>query len=84
VNAKDHHGNTCLHLLFKASARPLLYKPGAFCKVLQTLLALGADTNCLNKNNKTVLHLAIESTRDRAAALIAVHPGRGDMLNCVD
>ena len=80
MNVADKHGNTCLHLIFKKSAMHLLTKPGAQFRVLKALLAAGADTNVVNKYNKTPLHMACESNRDRCAALIASHPGISDIV----
>ena len=65
VNAKDHAGNTALHLAAQGYGEQL--------PVIQTLLQRGADANATNEDGVTPAALAKKNEKDACFKLLNSH-----------
>ena len=81
INAKDHSGNTPLHIValyFEYSER---YKTDS---LINEIIRLGADINAINKNGDTPIHILLSKSPNPfsiTSAFIKQHKPKIDILN---
>jgi ankyrin repeat protein len=73
VNVVDKDGNNCLHLLLHSLPKIIKMRPSALHHTIQALLDKGINTNLLNRNNESPLHIACEKHLTNIACLIAAN-----------